>query len=281
MPHAVISDIHGNQEALEVVLKKIHELGINEIKCLGDVVGYGPNPNECIDLIKNASLLMLGNHDAFAAGVFPKVDFVGSSYHVVYETTKSITEENRLFLKIFKPEYREADKIYAHGNPACKSPYCLKEYLLADMQLREDARRIPGTKPVRAVLYENLLCDVFDFMLGKGINRTFVGHTHLAFAARRPKILGNFDGIEVFMARHNIGDADTSFELELDPDYQYIFNPGSVGQPRDHDKRASFMVYDENKAVWHRCEYDRDTTVKKLSKFNIYYRYRERLSLGE
>jgi len=289
MAVGIISDIHGNIEALEVVVSKLHELGVDRIGCLGDIVGYGPNPNETVELVKQScDFIVIGNHDAFVANCYPDFDFVGRSWGIVTETTKDLSKANKEFLKSLKPKIRTADIIFVHGNPAYPRPHCIRDYLLADMELRTEKRIIPGTDPIQARCMSRYgLAEVFECLTREKRKKVFVGHTHLGFASKRLPIIGepdseeNLDKITVYMIKHNIPADKDFFELELDPDSKYIFNPGSVGQPRDLDNRASFMVIDRNKATWYRCAYDYEKTMKKLSVLKIPDRYKERISEGK
>jgi predicted phosphodiesterase len=216
---AVIADIHANLEALQAVRGRIAELSVDEIVCLGDIVGYGANPNECVDIIRSENILsVLGNHDVCASGQEQPFRFNALARSAVFWTREHLTEEGRLFLLNLPRERRVRDFFLIHG-----SIHDTDRYLLS----REDA------------------VDNFQLLAGLpgDLKFGFFGHTHVGAA---------------FIDHQGRISSDLSSELSLSPGKRYLLNPGSVGQPRDGDPRASFLVFDRDKltVLFFRVQYD-------------------------
>jgi len=214
---AIISDIHGNYEALKAVLKAVDGLGIKDIYCLGDVVGYYPQVNECCDELRKRSIeCIIGNHDWYMLA-----DSFCSRSQTVNDTLKYqkkiITKENLQWLKSL-PVYKQVEGLFmVHGG--WTDP--IDEYLAAPSS--EYFEKIGG----------RFFCS---------------GHTHLPRSEK-------------------YGD-------------KLYCNPGSVGQPRDGDNRASFATWDGSKFELHRVEYDFEKigTLMEAAGFSGYYY--ERLAIG-
>jgi predicted phosphodiesterase len=216
---AVIADIHANLEALEAVMARIAELTVDDIVCLGDIVGYNANPNECIDIIRREKIVsVLGNHDVAASGREEPDGFNALAQSAVFWTRKHLTPENRLFLLNLPPEARVGDFILVHG-----SIHDTNRYLLSRDAAADNFRMLAGLPG--------------DLKLG------FFGHTHIGMT---------------FIDFQGSISSDHSPELLLSSGMHYLINPGSVGQPRDGDPRASFLVYDsvDRTVRFFRVEYD-------------------------
>ncbi len=230
---AIISDIHGNLEALEAVLEDIQAQGIEKIYCLGDVIGYGPNPQECIDLvIEEAEVTILGNHDQ--ATLFDPEGFNAGAERAIFwtrkqlETGNSANNERRWeFLGELPRIRREESLMFVHGS--ARNP--LNEYVFP-----ED------------VFNQRKMERIFS-LVG---NYCFQGHTHIpcVFTESLNKLLP-----EEIDYRYELGDEKT------------LINVGSVGQPRDGDNRASYVVLDENIVHFKRVDYDFNKTAEKI--YNI------------
>lgn len=118
MTIAIISDIHGNLEALRETFSYIDKEDINTVYCLGDIVGYGPNPNECVELVrKRCKTVVLGNHDAAATGTVDISRFNLNARTAIVWTRKKLNEENRNFLKDLPYTYKENDLLFVHASP--------------------------------------------------------------------------------------------------------------------------------------------------------------------
>lgn len=226
---AIISDIHGNLEALETVLADIEQQGIDEIFCLGDVIGYGPNPRECIDRCKDFQLCLLGNHDNGA--LFDPDGFSSGAERAIFWTRRELEDtshegcvERWQFLAGLPRTYRDGDLMFVHGSP--RSP--LKEYVFP-----ED------------VYNQRKIERIFGFIQ----KYCFQGHTHVP-------------GVFTENCRFYSPD-DLSNEYELG-DQKVMVNVGSVGQPRDNDPRSCYVILDGNKLAFRRVEYPFDTTRNKI-----------------
>jgi predicted phosphodiesterase len=239
---AVISDIHSNIEALTTVLADIERRGIKDIYCLGDVVGYGPNPKECLDLIiKKTKWCVLGNHD-YAVFYEPTNFNYGAEQATFWtrgilesEKEKEACDRRWAFLgglpmrRTLETTFGVEDAIidFVHASP--RRP--INEYIFPDDVY---------TNPVKVrVLFERVkhIC--------------FVGHTHLP---------GVFLDEPDFYLPDELGDV-----YPIIKDEKAIINIGSVGQPRDKDNRASYVFVDDNEVNFVRLEYDFDTTAKKIT----------------
>jgi predicted phosphodiesterase len=237
----VISDVHANLAALEAVLEAAGK--VHAIWCLGDVVGYGPNPNECIDLLLEQPNLtcLLGNHDAACIGEMSVVTFNREARMVVEWTQSVLTAENVQFLKD-RPQLSIMDEVtLVHGSP--RQP--IFEYLLDVKAASENFE-----------YFENDYC--------------FIGHSHLPL---------------MFTSHPEDGDVKLRFPpynqpFNLRP--RTIINPGSVGQPRDRDPRASFAIFDTDAHSWdlHRVGYDILRTQEQMREVNLPDRHINRLSGG-
>lgn len=238
---AVISDIHSNLEALTTVLTDIKTRGIETIYCLGDVVGYGPNPRECLDLvIEKTRWCMLGNHDY--AVFYEPTNFNYAAEQSAFWTREMLETEqddpsrNRRWSFLGELPMRRTLEAtlgetaaiidYVHASP--RRP--INEYIFPDDVY---------TNPVKVrILFERVkhVC--------------FVGHTHLP---------GVFLDEPDFYLPSELGNVYPIVEGE-----KAIINIGSVGQPRDKDNRASYVYVDDNEVNFVRLPYDFEATMKKI-----------------
>jgi putative phosphoesterase len=244
MRYAIISDIHSNLEALEVVVEDITKTGVEKIICCGDIVGYGPNPKECISLLKtlNNIDLILGNHDA---ALISKIELKDFNYYAkkAIEINKTLTSEDEIkYLASLNETYCRDDIFCVHGSP--RDP--INEYLTTIKRLRDNV----------AIIKEKVC---------------FCGHTHLPFVYAYTSL--GTDYVE------NIYDGK---EIKLLDDRKYIINIGSVGQPRDDDNRSCFVYYDseDKKIIFKRLSYDIVAVQEKMKKLNFPEFLIARLSLG-
>ncbi len=243
MRYAVISDIHSNLEALSAVISKIAGLKADRILCLGDIVGYNTNPNEVIDILKSEkALCIIGNHDAVAFGLREPEDFNPLAKTAVLWTREQLTDENKTFLSNLPKELKVDDFYIIHG-----SIHDTDRYILDKVDIMEN----------------------FQFMetlVGKP-QIGFFGHTHVRTA---------------YIYYRDVISVDLSFELALSPMRKYLINPGSVGQPRDYDPRASFLVYDtmEKKVAFYRTDYDIAACQDKIIQAGLPPQLATRLAMG-
>ncbi len=202
MRYAILSDVHGNLESLQAAFALIDPA--DEVLCLGDVVGYGPNPNECVELVRaRASTMVLGNHDVAAIDNFGIAYFNPNAREAMRWTQTVLTAENTAWLNGLGYEFRDPRFLLVHGAPVTYFAYILDKPAAARAFAATDAPLI------------------------------FIGHTHIAEAyALRPN--GTID--------HKHYQQGGTFTL--DADSRYIVNVGSIGQPRDLNPLASFAFFE-------------------------------------
>ncbi len=236
MRTALISDIHGNLEALNVVLGDIDRQGVDRIICLGDILGYGPDPVACVDLVaERCEWSLLGNHDYGA--LYEPTNFNAAAEHAAYWTRSQLdleadeakAEARWEVLGRLRVRTTLDDFLCVHGSP--RRP--INEYIFP-----EDAIN----SPVK-------MGQIFDHVPDKCL----VGHTHVP---------GVFTDEPEFWGLDDLDGA----VWNLSSDGKAIINPGSVGQPRDLDPRASYAILDSGagEVRFHRLEYDIDTVVDKI-----------------
>ncbi|MSR30215.1 MAG: metallophosphoesterase [Gemmataceae bacterium] len=233
---AIISDIHGNLEALQAVLKDIESQGVKNIFCLGDIVGYGPNPCECLDLVeKNCSMTLLGNHDNGA--LFDPDGFNPSAEKAIFWTRaqleKTGSQEDRerrhKFLSTRPRMHRQEEFLFVHGS--ARNP--LNEYVFP-----EDIYNQRKMERIFAVVER--YC--------------FQGHTHV------PGVFVQQEGSDFY----NFAAPDElNFSYELDQK-KTLCNVGSVGQPRDGNWRSCYIILKGSTIKYRRVEYEIDATVHKI-----------------
>jgi predicted phosphodiesterase len=234
--YAIISDIHSNLEALTAVLEDIDERGITRIVCLGDVVGYGPNPKECVDVVmERCDFCICGNHDH--AVFYEPFNFNVGAERACYWTRQVLEDEPKKDLRNQRWEFFGKlqvratidNMLFVHGSP--RRP--VNEYLFAD-----DVYSNPNKLMANFERLKEIAC--------------FVGHTHVP---------GIFVDDPYFESPDELPEQDV---YEVAEDDKVIINPGSVGQPRDRDPRASYVTVDENRVAFIRLEYDIEQTVQKI-----------------
>jgi len=230
---AVISDIHSNLEALTAVLADIRARGIERVMCLGDVIGYGPDPVPCLDLIRqNCQVTLCGNHDQ-AVLLEPNNFNVGAERACFWtrscledESDAKLRDERWRFLGQLPVKHVDGRMLFVHGSP--RRP--VNEYIFPDDVY---------TNPTK-------MAHIFERIEGV----CFVGHTHVpGLFSTEP----DFYSPEEFNGKMDFGDGE-----------RRIFNVGSVGQPRDRDPRACYVVVNDTIVEYVRLEYDVPSTVAKV-----------------
>lgn len=240
---AVLSDIHGNRHALEAVLEAVSTAGATDLWCLGDIVGYGAEPNECVRLVaENAGLCLAGNHDLAVTGGLSLEDFSRGAAIAAYWTQTVIEPEHLEFLKGLASRGEAGPIGLYHASP--RDPvweYVLSE-LLADLCFDAMAQRV-----------------------------ALVGHSHVALSFVRA------EG-EPTRGEKRIGD-----DLKDISAGEWILNPGSVGQPRDGDPRAAWLLLDTDiwEADWRRTPYDIAGAAAAIRAANLPENLAERLEHGQ
>jgi len=237
----VLSDIHANLTALTAVLRQAGSF--HETWCLGDLVGYGPDPNECIDLIRSLPGLscVLGNHDAAAIGQINLETFNYDARKSIRWLRETLTPASIEYIKKL-PEKVVVDKVtLVHGSP--RNP--VWEYLLDIYTASENFE-----------YFDTQLC--------------MAGHTHIPLA-----YLVSEDGKTIDWALPGVGES-----LRLTS--RAILNPGSVGQPRDHDVRACYAIFYPEENIWelNRVEYDINAVQVRIQNAGLPSRHAIRISEG-
>ena len=233
---ALISDIHANLEAFDAVLEDIQNQDVKKIYCLGDVVGYGPNPRECIEYVqKHATFTLCGNHEE--AVLFNADDFNMKARRAIDWTREQLnSEENDKnknyeiwdFLGELRKKVREDSTLYVHASPR----QATREYVLP-----KDVKDRVKMESIFDEFEESEIC--------------FVGHTHIP---------GVFTSDYHF---HYTKSIDNKYNIKTKPGKKLI-NIGSVGQPRDGDSRACYALFDGETIEWRRVVYDYEQTMKKI-----------------
>ena len=245
MRYLILTDIHANLEGLDTCLKDARARGYDETLVLGDIVGYGPDPNAVIDTIKalKPRAIVRGNHDKVALGMNQAEGFHAAARAAAHWMLESLTEENREWLVALPmgPTIINGDLEICHGAPFDEDAYIFDEL---------DARHAfeAATAP---------LC--------------FYGHTHFAVVFRMMK-----DLLEI------VSPPDGETTLMIDPQARYLVNPGSVGQPRDGDPRAAYAIYDTEtrRLDLLRLTYPLEITQEKMLKVGLPDPLARRLALG-
>ena len=237
----VVSDIHANLTALESVLA--HAGNVEAVWCLGDVVGYGPDPNECIARLGELPNLVciMGNHDAAAVNYISNLGFNPEARKSLKLTQSALNDTSQSFLENLPERLSIGDVTLVHGSP--RAP--VMEYLLDNHAATENF-------------------DYFD------TDYCMVGHSHL------PVMYSHTDN--QMLARLLVLEGDQ--KLQLEP--RAIINPGSVGQPRDRDPRASYGLFDPKTHTWEvrRVPYDIAAVQERMLAAGLPSRHIERLSTG-
>lgn len=215
---AIVSDIHGNRQALEAVLRAVAQSSCRELWCLGDTVGYGADPDGCVELVEaHARVCLAGNHDLGVCGEIPLEEFSRGAALAAQWTRETAAPETLDFLGSLEPLNLEESVGLYHASP--RDP--VWEYVLSPLQadLCLDAARHPVS---------------------------LVGHSHVALSFSRAP------------GEAATGQTRAAEERLLLGEGEWLINPGSVGQPRDGDPRAAWLELDLDgrEAIFHRVTYD-------------------------
>ena len=238
--YAVISDVHSNAEALRAVLRDINKRQVHDIFFLGDAVGYGPEPNECVEFIKSeCKIIIAGNHDWGVLNLTETGSFNEYARKALDWTRGVLTADNFETLRTspLKSEIRGMDMTLVHASPFEPENW---HYLLT----LSDAE----------INFKYMHTDI-----------CFIGHSH------RPFI------IEMSSSGELKTDKQTMHKTK---DSRYIINAGSIGQPRDGDPRACYALVDDDRIELVRVVYDILSTQKKMSEAGLPHPLIERLSYG-
>ncbi len=252
---AILSDIHGNLEALEAVLVDADRFAPDRWICLGDVVGYGPDPVECLLHAMNFSVVLKGNHEqalhlSLLESLEKAVPFWPPTLANSISKTMQLIRSSQHFSKIeaflaAQPRFfRFQESLFVHGSPR---DYTNNEYVFP-----ED---VYATDKMKAIFAK------FDSLC-------FCGHTHV------PGIFTANQGWKFSSP------PESDFQHRLDDDYKVLCNVGSVGQPRDDDPRACYVLFDGSTIVFRRVEYDVEVTRQKIHDSDDDDMFGDRLLVG-
>jgi len=243
MKVAVISDIHANRHAFEAVLKDVAHSDASELWCLGDLVGYGADPDRCIELARgHVAVCLSGNHDMAVTGELALDEFSRGASLAAQWTAEVIRPDNRAFLAALEPTGQEGELGLYHASP-----------------------RDPVWEYVLSALLAELCLDEQEPRVG------LIGHSHVALAFERQ------DG------RTATGEPRREGAVLQIGSGEWLLNPGSVGQPRDGDPRASWMMLDLDRwtATYHRTEYDVARAAAAIRAARLPDSLAERLGYGQ
>jgi diadenosine tetraphosphatase ApaH/serine/threonine PP2A family protein phosphatase len=240
---AILSDIHANLEALTETLAVLDQERPDRVVCLGDVVGYGASVNPCCDLIRQrAQVTLLGNHDAAVAGRMDYSFYYEAARHALDWTASRIEPAHLEWLRGLPLAHREGEVSFSHGSPVDPEAF---EYVFAAEQARELGPHVRGLA-----------------------NVSFIGHSHLCKT----------------FALHPSGEVNevVATRYALRKGYKYVISVGSVGQPRDCDNRACFVLYDtvRREVEYRRVPYDIEASAQKIFDADLALNFGKRLFLG-
>jgi diadenosine tetraphosphatase ApaH/serine/threonine PP2A family protein phosphatase len=243
MQVAVLTDIHGNRHALEAVLADARDAAVQEIWCLGDVVGYGADPNDCCALVQeHARLCLAGNHDLAVTGEIATDDFARGA-GIAAEWTREVMHPDHMeWLRSLQPSASRGGVGLYHASPRDPVWEYVLSTLLAELCLDDQPERV-----------------------------ACIGHSHVALSFERP---------EGEPATGGSRRADEVADLK---NGEWLLNPGSVGQPRDGNPRAAWLLLDLEgaTATWKRVDYDIEGAAAAIRAARLPESLAERLQYGQ
>lgn len=247
MRYLILSDMHGNWDAFETVLRNVQKSHFDVILVLGDLVGYGAAPDQVVEAVRDLpgeSRVIRGNHDKVVAGIDDGSNFNFAALSAARWTADNMTVENLEYVRQLPqgPVEVAPGVAICHGSPLDEDVYVFSNY------------------------------DALEVFQGFDAWLTFFGHTHIpSLFTRDPE--GN---IEVGVLRGRTG------TIKLDPKVRYLINPGSIGQPRDRDPRAGYLTYDSEEQVvnWHRIPYPVEKAQERIRAADLPQVLSDRLAAG-
>ena len=238
--YAIVSDIHSNIEALEAVLRDIEAQGVKEIICLGDIIGYGPSPVECVDLAMETFVVSLsGNHEWAIVNQplgFKSIARRAAEWHQKvlkpgWFTFSSKKRRRWEFLKNLPTKYERDGILFVHASPRNHR----EEYIL-----RHDVDEVIGE-------FSQALKEAFQLTPWV----CFIGHTHTPGVIFEDQV-------------HFFSPEELNMEVKLEPGRKAIINVGSVGQPRDRNPKSCYVIVDGDRVYYRRVDYDVEKTQQKI-----------------
>ena len=248
MRYLILSDLHSNLAALEAAMEIIGDK-YDQFVCLGDIVGYGPDPNPVTDHVRSMKpvAVVRGNHDKACCGITDASDFTANARAAALWSRDQLTAENLDYLRAL-----------------AQGPQPVGDYQIVHGSIRDEDEYVFHPREA-----------IESFAL-TNIPITFFGHTHMqgGFVLR--------DENRVQVLRVSVAEGAGSASLEIDPGAKYMINPGSIGQPRDGDPRAGFIFYDDHTHVveYWRLPYDIKRTQKTMKEAGLPQPLIDRLALG-
>ena len=246
MRFLILSDMHGNADAFGAVLRRVRRKRFDVVLVLGDLVGYGAAPNQVVDAVRRLGprlFTVRGNHDKVVAGIDNGSNFNQTALTAAQWTTGRMTASNLRYVQDLVKGPLETEE----GVWICHgSPLDEDTYVFSDV-------------------------DAWEIFSGFSVPITFFGHTHIPSMF---SLEGRMLGVRALRGR--------SGTIQLRPGARYLLNPGSIGQPRDRDPRASYMTYDSDKRVvrWHRVDYPVSRAQQRIVKAGLPKVLADRLALG-
>jgi len=250
MRYAIFSDVHANLEAFRSILNFSRNKNIDQYICAGDLVGYGPDPDDCIMLFKSLEkkYLVAGNHE----------------YHVIYSDYSGLNPLASRAIQFTINKLSKDDKDWMYSTSNWTQQIENKAIVAHGSSYRpEDFIYLSHSPSARKMNYELLEKSGYQIL--------FVGHTH------SPALM---EKIGQCILTESIKDDET--EIEIKNDQIYMIDIGSVGQPRDNNNKSSFAIYDSEKNVVtiHRIEYDIEITAEKIIKSGLPEALAKRIRAG-
>jgi len=247
MRYLILSDIHSNLEAFHACIQRAKQAGYDSVLCCGDIVGYGPNPVEAIDLVRDLDAKCIrGNHDRVASGLDEATNFNMHARQAIYWTREALPESYRSYLASLPigPLEITAESQLVHGALTDEDDYIFTE-AEANMNL---------------ILTRK--------------NLTFFGHSHFPVV-----FIANGTGRAILAPSYEF---DEFTATQCEPGMKLFVNPGSVGQPRDGDSRAAFAIWDRDRTrvEFYRVEYDVSRTQAKMREAQLPQYLIDRLARG-
>jgi predicted phosphodiesterase len=244
--YLILSDMHANWDAFEVVLRRSRRKRFDAVLVLGDLVGYGAAPNQVVDAVRALGprlITVRGNHDKVVTGIDNGANFNQTALAAAQWTTGRLTPSNLRYVRDLPkgPVEIEKDIAICHGSPLDEDTYVFSDV------------------------------DAYEIFSAFAVPLTFFGHTHI------PSLF-SLEGRRLGVTALR-GDEGT---ITLHPEGRYLINPGSIGQPRDRDPRAAYMTYDSQRRVvhWYRLPYPIREAQRRIRKAGLPGSLADRLAFG-
>lgn len=246
MRYLILSDMHANWDAFEAVLRRARRKRFDAVLVLGDLVGYGAAPNQVVEAVRNLAprlYTVRGNHDKVVARIDSGQNFNQTALTAARWTTERLTAANLRFVR---------------------------QLPQGPLQVEENLAICHGS-PLDEDCYVFSDIDAFQIFAAFPVPVTFFGHTHIPSLF---SLEGRRLGVQALRGE--------SGAIQLEPDGRYLINPGSIGQPRDRDPRASYMTYDSDRqrVRWYRIPYPIDRAQYRIRKAGLPVLLADRLAVG-